>query len=393
MSIKKKSRFLYTILVLVVAVVIVVALSYAGSKTKGPISYVLSLMGNYVQETEEAVILKQRTDKRINKLYWFQLYKKNPKVLKNPPVILLGAHDNHINETFESIVSLEDSLKTTLPLIHIYQAWGSKDEQQFPLAQLKNIVKLGSLPVVTWEPWLTAFDELEYSNLRSPVERDKNGMADVAKGVYDKYIIKWAEEAKKFDNPLFLRFGHEMNDPYRYPWGPHNNKPEDFVKAWIHVYNIFKNVNANNVIWIWAPHPAYGYFEYFYPGDKYVDYVGIGTLNFGSIAAWSQWWTFDEIFGSHYKEITSFDKPIMITEFGSLSWGGDKCLWFKEALENLPQKYPAIKSIMFFHVSEDKTTTMQALNWYIKYDTTCTRMIRDEIKKWNLSSQVYYNKK
>jgi len=387
---KRKFRILYTLLVVLFAAGIVVVLSYAGSKTHGPIEYLLSKLGSYVKDTEDALILQQRTDKRINKLGWFQLYKLNPDVLKNPPVVLLGAHDNHDVVSFESIVSLEDSLQTTLPLIHIYQAWGSKQEQQFPLNQLKAIVKLGSLPVVTWEPWLTAFNESEYPKLRRLEERDKGGMADVVKGLYDPYIEKWAEEAAKFGMPLFLRLGHEMNDPYRYPWGPHNNTPVEYVNAWKYVHGIFKSKGADNVIWIWSPHPAYGYFDYFYPGDDYVDYVGVGILNFGSIAAWSQWWTFKEIFGTHYEELTSFGKPLMITEFGSLSWGGDKCTWYKEALENLPENYPAVKSILFFHVSEDKTTTLQALNWYVKYDTACTKMIIREIKQWPLSSEVYY---
>ncbi len=392
MALKKRHRILYTLLVLLLAVSIVLALSFAGNKTKGPIAYLLSLMGNYVQDTENAIILQQRSDKRISRLQWFQLYNKKPELLKNPPVILLGVYDNHYIESFESIVSFEDSLKTTLPLIHIYQAWGSGEEQQFPLEQFKSIVKLGSLPVITWEPWLTAFDENEFPNLRKPELRDKNGMADIAKGLYDTYIEKWAIESKNFEKPFFLRFAHEMNDPYRYPWGPHNNKPADFIKAWKHVYEIFKKAGADNVIWIWSPHPAYGYFEYFYPGSEFVDYVGVGVLNFGNVASWSQWWTFDEIFGQHYKELATFGKPIMITEFGCLGWGGDKCQWFMEALNNLPSRYPAVKSIMFFHVSEDKTTTMQALNWYIKYDTVCTRIIREEIKKWPLSSKVYYNK-
>jgi hypothetical protein len=64
--------------------------------------------------------------------------------LRNPPEILLGAFDNQNKESFESTINLEDTLKTTFPLIHIYTAWGSKEEQQFPALQVKAILELGS---------------------------------------------------------------------------------------------------------------------------------------------------------------------------------------------------------------------------------------------------------
>jgi len=37
---------------------------------------------------------------------------------------------------------------------------------------------------------------------------------------------------------------------------------------------------------------------------------------------------------------------------------------------------------MFFHFSEDNTTTQQTLNWYIKDDTATTRAIRRSMGKW-----------
>jgi hypothetical protein len=39
------------------------------------------------------------------------------------------------------------------------------------------------------------------------------------------------------------------------------------------------------------------HWELHYPGDAYVDWVATGALNSGPIAQWSQWWSFDKIFG------------------------------------------------------------------------------------------------
>ncbi|HRG37856.1 MAG TPA: hypothetical protein PK289_04950 [Bacteroidia bacterium] len=72
----------------------------------------------------------------------------------------------------------------------------------------------------------------------------------------------------------------------------------------------------------------------------------------------------------------------MITEFGSLTAGGKREQWFAEALHQLPQKYPLVKSVLFFHFSEDKTTTQQVINWYFINDERSVNAIRTEIKGW-----------
>jgi len=61
---------------------------------------------------------------------------------------------------------------------------------------------------------------------RKVEERGKEGMVDVAKGEYDTYI-----QNRSMGRPVFVRLSHEMNDPYRYPWGPHNNSTKNFIAA------------------------------------------------------------------------------------------------------------------------------------------------------------------
>ncbi len=379
---KKSNRILFTFGALAIAIVIILILSFLGGKSRGPLEGIFSRAGSIVTKMESNLIVGQRKDKRANNLHWFHNSRLNKDSLLKSKVILLGAFDNESKESFENIMNFEDTLKTTFPLIHIYTAWGSTEEEKFPRLQVKAIAGMGSVPVITWEPWLTDFDAEEIPNLRKPEERDKGGMADIASGLYDSYLRQWATEAKEFKNLIILRIGHEMNDPYRYPWGPHHNKASDFIAAWRHIYNVFQAVGATNIVWVWSPHPAYGWFEAFYPGNKYVDYIGIGILNYGTVAPWSQWWTFDEMFGKPYLELKKFGKPIMITEFGSLSVGGERSRWFSEALRTLPWKYPEIKSVVFFHYSYDKTTTQQPLNWYIKNDPQTAKAITRQLIIW-----------
>lgn len=378
----KIKRISATLIALVIGVALVVILSYAGKESRGPLENLFSFTSETVDKVENDLMLGGRETKRGDKLNWFRSYSLDKNRLLNPEKILLGAYDNNTVESFESIISLEDSLHTTFPLISIYTAWGSKPEHEFPAKQVKSIIELGSIPVITWEPWLSAFDSEKYPGLKRIDLRDKRGFADIADGVYDKYMIKWTDEVKKINSPVFVRVGHEMNDPYRYPWGPQNNSATDFKAGWSHIIELFKKEGVTNVLWIWSPHPAYGYFNEFYPGDSLVDYVGVGTLNYGSVAQWSGWWSFKDIFGNYYNQLASFKKPIMLTEFGSLEFGGNRSQWFSEALDSLPQNYPSVKSVLFFHFSDDKTLTPKSLNWYFINDSASSKAILNAIKKW-----------
>ncbi len=368
------------VVALTISTLIVFALSHAGKSTKGPIEDAITYTGEAVKQIEQKLIIEDREEKREDKLAWLKPYAANRKLLTHPDRILLGAFDNQAREDYESVVGLEDSLKTTFPLIHLFTAWGSKPEERFPTDYVKNIIALGSIPVITWEPWLSDFSEEEYPS-GNRADRDKNGMKDITAGMYDKYIINWALNAKAIKSPIFVRLGHEMNDGYRYPWGPQNNAATDFIDAWRHVHTLFAQQGVRNVIWIWSPHPAYEA-EEFYPGDAYVDYIGAGVLNYGTIAVWSKWWSFKEIFGKYYKQMAVHKKPMMITEFGSLAVGGNRAEWYADALDSMQVRYPLVKSLMFYHVSKDNTTTQQTLNWYIKNDKEVVNAVVKSVNSW-----------
>jgi hypothetical protein len=113
-----------------------------------------------------------------------------------------------------------------------------------------------------------------------------------------------------------------------------------------------------------------------------VDWVGVNILNYGTVAAWSKWWTFKEMFGSHYKDLVKYGKPIMITEFGSLAVGGERSKWFEESLASLPVDYPAVKSLLFFNYSSDQTTTQQAVDWTFLDDSVTVTSIERQINSW-----------
>jgi hypothetical protein len=361
-------------------ILLLVFINYAGVRISGPTENLLALISNTTTSIETKFIMTKRGHSRTSDLKWFSEYKYNPAHLADPQYLLLGAFDDQAKYSFKPIVKLEDSLGTVFPIIHIYTAWGSKMEQRFPASEANSINTLGSIPLITWEPWLTDFSMKDLPDQRVT---GNEGLNTIASGRYDFYIDKWAKEAKAYKHPILLRFGHEMNDPYRYPWGPHINTPEDYITAWRYVVDRFKALGAENVLWVWSPHPAHGNFQSYYPGDEYVDWVGTSALNYGKVASWSDWWSFGEIFDKPYYELSKFDKPIIIAEFGSVAVGGNKAVWYKDALTDFPTNYPLVKALVFFHNSNDATTTEKPLDWYFAQEPLVIKEMVAAMEGWS----------
>lgn len=379
---RRRARLSLTLAALALAVALTSGLVVLGEHTAGPVTSTLRRLGDSVARLEATLAERLRGPGRREELAWFAPYRQEPERLAAPEVVLLGAYHEAIPGSLEGLLALERSLGIDLPLVHVYLAWGDAPEQQFPHRFLEAVAGLGSVPVVTWEPWLTAFESRLHPDLPLRTERDEGGLAAIARGDYDEYVDRWARAAADHRRPILLRFAHEMNDPYRYPWGPQNNHPFDFIAAWRHVVERFRVAGAENVLWVWSPHVAYSGYEWFYPGDDEVDWVATAALNYGTVARWSQWWTFSEIFGDRYEGLAAFGKPVMIAEIGSLVVGGDRVAWYRGAFEDLPTRYPAVKAVLLFEVSRDASVTYQALDWSVIDDPEVLAAVRDSIAGW-----------
>ncbi len=379
---KRSTRIVMVALAMAGGISLIGLLTSLGSASQGPIGDVLTRLGTAVSGVETSLRERLSGPGRSAALGWLEPYRSNVARLRRPDVLLLGAYDSMIPNTLEGVVGLERALGTTLPLVHGYAAWGDRPDQRFPLRLATAVWSIGSVPMITWEPWLTDFENSLHPHLPLRDGRDRHGLSAVARGDYDFYVDAWAADAAAFGKPLFVRLGHEMNDPYRYPWGPQNNTKEEFISAWRHVVERFRAAGAHNVIWVWAPHVAYQYWELYYPGDEYVDWVSTGALNFGTVANWSQWWTFHELFGMKYDALSSFGTPVMVDEFGALAVGGDRAAWYREALTDLPAGYPAIKALLFFNAREDQTLTYQKADWSVGDDAGLSATIAEAIRPW-----------
>jgi hypothetical protein len=244
--------------------------------------------------------------------------------------------------------------------------WGQpwKMNGQFQAFQTKNFQAVrdrGELPMLTWGTW----------ELGAGINQSSFQLADVTAGKYDTYITQWAQAAKAWGHPFFLRLDHEMNG-WWYPWNEqlNGNKPGDYVRMWRHVHDIFSRVGANNASWVWCPNivsPKSTPTAEVYPGGSYVDWTCMDGYNWGTDRN-NSWQTFTEVvsgsakYGGHntYEELLKVapDKPIMIGETASSEHGGNKPAWIKDMLTTqLPTHFPMIKAIIWNEWTDDPAKT------------------------------------
>ena len=382
----RTKRLVFSIGALVIAVAGVIGVTFVGSGATGPLGSLLGDLGDAVRRTESDIAFSMRGPGRAADLEWFDPVRKSRYRLSDPGRTLVGAFDSRLPGSFDGIIEVDEALGEPLPLVHIFTAWGDANEHAFPARVADTIWRIGSVPVITWEPWLTTFDEADHPHLPSIDDRDKGGMEAVARGDYDFYLEGWFEDAVDFGHPVFVRFAHEMNDAYRYPWGPHNNTTEAYIAAFRYVVQKARDTGADNIIWVWSPHIAYEGFSAWYPGDDVVDWVGATVLNYGTVAFWSEWWTFDDILTRKYDALSSHRKPIMIAELGTLMAGGDPATWFEQGLTRLPQRLPEVKAVVFFHNRSDATITYQALDWAFADEPRIASAIRRAMDTWETRS-------
>jgi hypothetical protein len=208
-------------------------------------------------------------------------------------------------------------------------------------SEISNLRARGETPMVTLEPYLG-------SGVAS--------LSDIAAGKYDAYFRKEADAVRGLGVTVMIRFAHEMN-LLSSDWGPNKagNTGSTYADAWRHIVTVFRDEGASNVKWVWAPNVDYGGrpFNQFYPGDEWVDYVGLDGYNWGNSGGES-FASFSKIFASSYTTITQLStKPLVVTETAASEAGGSKAAWIEETfLKTIPQTMPRISAVIWF--SEDK---------------------------------------
>jgi len=253
---------------------------------------------------------------------------------------------------------------------------------KFAPQMMESIREYGAIPLYSWSS----------QSIPSSLEEPDFQLSDVTSGSYDSYIRSFAEEAREWGHPFFLRFDWEMNGGW-FPWaeGANGNQPGEFVAAWRHVHDIFSAVGASNVNWVWCPNiDPDGIFQNLgplYPGDEYVDWTGLDGYNWGTNPAKpDRWRSFDELYGSTYRQIADTiapSKPLLIGEMSSTEYGGSKADWIRDTLAKIPANYPKIGGLLWFD------TYIEDMDWPIESSSAATSAFAEGIANQAYAGNAY----
>ncbi len=209
---------------------------------------------------------------------------------------------------------------------------------------------------------LTAFLQRAYADgrfveltIQPPLNSDpQNMLFDVLNGRYDSFFAQYAREVKSFGHPVLLRLFNEMNGDWcEYSSYQMSMDTDLVVKLYRYVADFFKD--APNVIFVWNPNgksfPDFNWNDAFlhYPGDDYVDVLGLTAYNTGNYYRGEYWHSFEYLYNDIYNRYSAItNMPLIITEFSCARKGGYKEGWTRDMFNKISQ-YPRIKLAVWWN--------------------------------------------
>lgn len=244
--------------------------------------------------------------------------------------VSVGAYISNADNNPALIDDFNAQVDRDAAIIVSYKEWS---QAPFVGEQLDGIWNHGAVPLITWEP----------VGLR---------LKRIARGSYDGYVEEAARVAANWGKPLMLRFGQEMNGDW-FSWGRH---PVTFKAAWRHLVRVFRKAGADNVRWVWNPYvnsrSGQLPFTPYFPGDEWVDWVGLDVINWGDPHPWR---TFSQIVGRSYDQLVQLTpKPVIVAETGSGERGGSKARWVSRMLRHNIPRMGHVRAIAFWSEEDSR---------------------------------------
>jgi hypothetical protein len=172
-------------------------------------------------------------------------------------------------------------------------------------------------------------------------------LAPIARGGQDSVIEAAAKKLAAYGKPMLLRWAWEMNGDW-FEWGgPQNGgDPGLYVTAYRRIHRIFRANGADNVAFVWSPNwnsspnTRSNAMSRYYPGDSYVDWVGVSGYDFYRESPTT---LFRPVVSAYGKR-----KPIIVTETAAIDHGsGSKAAWINK-LSAYVRSTPSIAAVTWF---------------------------------------------
>ncbi len=295
-----------------------------------------------------------------------------PNLAKFEPVsgCYIGAFIERDSAVMGNIPAFEELTKRKHASYFTYVGYG----RPFPLEWVRKVARNGGAPHLAFEP--------------------NNGLQEVVDGAY---LRSWARDAARTKCPIFLRWASEMNGP----WTKYGGDPALYKNKFQLVSRVMKE-EAPNVAMLWTPfaEPA-KYIPDYYPGDGWVDWVGVNIysvyIHNGDVKRPSQ----DEdpvAFLKTVYDLYAARKPIHISEYAAtifckgtqqdtVEWAIEKTKRFYTALR---EQFPRVKSVNWFCL-DTVQAGLASNNYSLLSDGRMLATYRTLVSDKHFLSQVHFN--
>ena len=270
---------------------------------------------------------------------------------------LFGVHLRPTNTYASTIADYTHDIGLAPKIVMYFQPWRTANGScssfnEYPFLP-RNAANAGAIPMITWEPLQDGLgnqNAVEFSYAR------------ILAGAHDACIAQTARDVRAFASPVMIRFAHEMNGQSNTWTGIANgNNPSAYVQMYRKVVDIFRLEGVSNARFLWSPDHASppevaapsNEIRNYYPGDGYVDLIGVSGYNWGNDPLRGGGWVSGEqVFKNFLQTMvrTYPGKPVVITEIGSVpSYGTfSRSQWYSDTLHYLASR-PEVKGVVWFN--------------------------------------------
>ena len=226
--------------------------------------------------------------------------------------------------------------ETKLDVEHSFVNWRNPADFEFQILRTR---RAGRFPMITIEPW---------------PKGNENVLDAICSGEEDLTVKRLASiTAQQKPQTVLVRFAHEMDLEEVYPWA---GKPQTYVCAYRRFIDTFRKESADNVLWIWSPAGEQRAF-FFYPGDAYVDYIGVTILSdpsWNAGVAGKEDASFNDYLKVRLWVATYFQKPLIVAESGTSNPELEaKRKWLAESVTSW-ENTPEVVGLVLFNSAIDR---------------------------------------
>jgi len=222
-----------------------------------------------------------------------------------------------------------------------FVSWVDPTASQQIAAALAMAQRRRSLALITLEPFADP----------ALAEGSRTLVSDVEQGRYDVRLDVLLDQLCRPQQPVLVRFAHEMDHTGQYPWSVRQGA--DYVRLYRAVWQrAHQQSRCRRLHWVWSP-AGNGDARPFWPGGDAVDLIGVSVYSSPRWSRRGELSSFAEIYDRRRWLHANYRKPVLIAEMGISGTTEQRRRWLLEARDALA-RYPELIGWVYFNAPQPR---------------------------------------